>query len=59
MKIFGIGTDIVNISRMEKSLKKKVTLLKIESFLKMKLDTVRKKRNLPNFLPKDLLQKRL
>ncbi len=59
MKIFGIGTDIVNINRMEKSLKKMVTFLKIESFLKMKSVTVKKKKNLHIFLLKDLPQRRL
>ena len=32
MKIFGIGTDIVNIKRMEKSLKKNSRKLKYKIF---------------------------
>ena len=65
MKILGIGTDIVNINRINKALKlngtkfKNKIFSKIEFFLKMKLVTVKKKRNPHNFLLKDLLQRRL
>ena len=59
MKIFGIGTDIVNISRMEKSLKKNGNSFKNRIFSKDEISYCEKKRNLHNFLPKDLLQKRL
>ena len=34
MKIFGIGTDIVNIKRMEKSIKKKNKTFKNKIFSK-------------------------
>ena len=59
MKIFGIGTDIVNINRMEKSLKKNGSFFKNRIFSKKEISYCEKKRNLPNFLLKDLLQRRL
>ena len=45
MKIFGIGTDIVNIKRMEKSLKKYGSNFKNRIFSKMKLFIVKKKKS--------------
>ena len=45
MKIFGIGTDIVNIKRMEKSLKKNGVLFKNKIFSKNEINYCEKKRN--------------
>ena len=59
MKIFGIGTDIVNIKRMEKSLKRHAVNLKIIYFLKMKLHIVKIKKIQPHFTQKGLQQKKL
>ena len=58
MKIFGIGTDIVNIKRMKKTLKGKNNNFKKKIFLKMKLFIVKRKRTLLLFMQKDLLLKR-
>ena len=59
MKIFGIGTDIVNIKRMEKSLKRHGTKFKKRVFSEKKLIIVRKKRTPAPFTQKDLLPKKL
>ena len=59
MKIFGIGTDIVNIKRMEKLSKKNNKTFKLRIFSKMKLPIVIKKKIPLHFIPKDLLLKRL
>ena len=45
MKIFGIGTDIVNIKRMEKSLKKNGHNFKNRVFSKNEIDYCEKKKN--------------
>ena len=45
MKIFGIGTDIVNIKRMEKSLKKYGFKFKKKIFSKREILYCEKKRN--------------
>ena len=45
MKIFGIGTDIVNIKRMEKSLKQYGNKFKKKIFSKSEIDYCEKKRN--------------
>ena len=59
MKIFGIGTDIVNIKRMEKILKKNGKDFKSrEFFQKVKLTTVKRKKILFLFTLKDLRQKK-
>ena len=58
MKIFGLGTDIVNIKRLEKILKKKIIVLSLEFFLKMKFYIVIKKIILFHFMQKDMQQKK-
>jgi len=45
MKIFGIGTDIVNIKRMENSLKKSKKLFKKRIFSKNEINYCDKKNN--------------
>ena len=45
MKIFGIGTDIVNIKRMEKTLKKNGNIFKNKIFSKKEITYCEKKRN--------------
>jgi len=45
MKIFGIGTDIVNIKRLEKSLKKNGTHFKNRIFSKNEIIYCEKKKN--------------
>jgi len=45
MKIFGIGTDIVNIKRMEKSLKNKSISFKKNIFSKNEITYCEKKKN--------------
>ena len=45
MKIFGIGTDIVNIKRMEKSLKKYGNKFKNKIFSKNEISYCEKKKN--------------
>tara|TARA_Y100000590_G_C15226103_1_gene828193 strand:- start:164 stop:556 length:393 start_codon:yes stop_codon:yes gene_type:complete len=52
MKIFGIGTDIVNIKRMEKSLKKKGSKFKNKIFSKKEINYCEKKRNPSSFYAK-------
>ena len=45
MKIFGIGTDIVNIKRMEKSIKKNGVVFKNKIFSKNEINYCEKKKN--------------
>jgi len=45
MKIFGIGTDIVNIKRIEKSLKKNKSTFKNKIFSKKEISYCEKKKN--------------
>ena len=45
MKIFGIGTDIVNIKRLEKSLKKNGSKFKRKIFSKNEIVYWEKKKN--------------
>ena len=45
MKIFGIGTDIVNIVRMEKSLKRHGSKFKNNIFSKNEITYCEKKKN--------------
>ena len=45
MKIFGIGTDIVNIKRMERTLKGKNNKLKRRIFSKNEITYCEKKKN--------------
>ena len=45
MKIFGIGTDIVNIKRMEKSIRKRKKLFKKKIFSKNEINYCDKKNN--------------
>ena len=52
MKIFGIGTDIVNIKRMEKSLKKKGDSFKKKIFSKNEIIYCEKKKNPSSFYAK-------
>ena len=59
MKIFGIGTDIVNIKRMEKLLKKNNKTFKLRIFSKDEITYCDKKKIPLHFIPKDLLPKRL
>ena len=59
MKIFGIGTDIVNIKRMEKSLKRQGSKFKNNIFSKNEISYCEKKKNSGAFYAKDLLLKKL
>ena len=52
MKIFGIGTDIVNINRMRKSLKKNNANFKKKIFSKDEIIYCEKKRNPASFYAK-------
>ena len=52
MKIFGIGTDIVNIKRMEKILKKNGKNFKSRVFSKGEISYCEKKKNPPSFFAK-------
>ena len=52
MKIFGIGTDIVNIKRLEKSLKKNGTHFKNRIFSKNEIIYCEKKKNSAAFYAK-------
>ena len=45
MKIFGIGTDIVNIKRMEKSIRKNGVVFKNKIFSKNEINYCEKKKN--------------
>ena len=58
MNIFGIGTDIVNIKRIQNSLKK-TKILKKEYLLNLKPKYVKKELIKLIVLPKDLLPKKL
>ena len=59
MKIFGIGTDIVNIKRLEKSLKLYNKKFKENIFTKNEITYCEKKRIQVHFMQKDLLLKKL
>ena len=52
MKIFGIGTDIVNIKRMEKSLKRHGTKFKKRVFSEKEINYCEKKKNSGAFYAK-------
>ena len=52
MKIFGIGTDIVNIKRMEKSIKKNGNNFKSKIFSKNEILYCEKKKNPSSFYAK-------
>ena len=52
MKIFGIGTDIVNIKRMEKSLKRHGSKLKNNIFSKSEITYCENKKNSSAFYAK-------
>jgi holo-[acyl-carrier protein] synthase len=52
MKIFGIGTDIVNINRIEKSLKKGGNKFKEKIFTKKEIVYCDKKKNSASFYAK-------
>ena len=52
MKIFGIGTDIVNIKRMEKFLKKKGNSFKKKIFSKNEIIYCERKKNPSSFYAK-------
>ena len=52
MNIFGIGTDIVNIKRMEKLLKKNSDTFKKRIFSKNEITYCEKKKNPPTFYAK-------
>jgi holo-[acyl-carrier protein] synthase len=52
MKIFGIGTDIVNISRLEKILKRRNHHFKNKIFTKNEIKYCEKKRNSVSFYAK-------
>ena len=59
MKIFGIGTDIVNIKRMEKSLKQYGNKFKSNIFSKNEITYCEKKKIQVHFTLKDLQLKKL
>ena len=59
MNIFGIGTDIVNIKRMEKLLKRNSDIFKKRIFSKNEITYCEKKKIHPRFMQKDLQLKRL
>jgi holo-[acyl-carrier protein] synthase len=52
MKIFGIGTDIVNIKRMEETLRKNGTAFKKRVFSKDEINYCQKKKNPSRFFAK-------
>ena len=52
MKIFGIGTDIVNIKRMDNSLKKNGDIFKNRVFSKKEIAYCEKKKNSSSFYAK-------
>ena len=58
MKIFGIGTDIVNIKRVEHSLKRYGFSFKNKIFSKKEISYCDKKKIPVLFMQKDLLLKR-
>ena len=45
MKIFGIGTDIVNIKRMEKTLRENGAAFKKRVFSRIEINCCQKKKN--------------
>ena len=59
MKIFGIGTDIISIKRINSSIKKGGFNFKKKYFLIEKSVIVKKKKILLPFMLKDLLPKKL
>ena len=59
MKIFGIGTDIVNIRRFDKSLKRHGNRFKNRIFSKKEINYCEKKKIQVHFMQKDLLLKKL
>ena len=59
MNIYGIGTDIVNIIRMENSLKKYGIKFKNKIFSKNEIIYCEKKKILLFILQKDLLPRKL
>ena len=59
MKIFGIGTDIVNIKRMDISFKKHGFIFKKKYSPKKKFLTVKAKKAQVVFMQRDLLLKKL
>ena len=58
MKIFGIGTDIVNIKRMEKTLRKNNKAFKSRIFSKKEINYCNSKKHSSAFLQKDMLQRK-
>ena len=58
MKIFGIGTDIVNIKRMNNLLKKRGSKFKNRVFTNKEIFYCDKKKILARFFQKDLLLKK-
>ena len=54
MKIFGIGTDIVNIKRIEKSIKKRGNKFKEKVFSRSEILYCEKKKNSGSFYAKRL-----
>ena len=59
MNIFGIGTDIVNIKRLRKSLKKNGNKFKNKVFTQSEINYCESKKILAHIMLKDLLPKRL
>ena len=59
MEIFGIGTDIVNIKRIDRSLKRHGILFKSKIFSKKEVSYCEKKKIPVLFMLKDLRQKKL
>ena len=59
MKIFGIGTDIVNIKRIENSLKRRGSSFKKKYFLKKKFYIVTKRKIHTLIMQKGLLLRKL
>tara|TARA_B100000686_G_C16630425_1_gene884348 strand:+ start:276 stop:455 length:180 start_codon:yes stop_codon:yes gene_type:complete len=59
MKIFGLGTDIVNIKRLEKIIKKDKNTFKSRIFSKKEILYCDKKKILFHIMQKDMLQKKL
>ena len=52
MRIFGIGTDIINIKRMEKTLKKNNSRFKMRIFSKEEISYCENKKNSHSFFAK-------
>ena len=59
MSIYGIGTDIINISRIEKILKKNKIKFKKKIFTKKEIFYCDSKKILHHTMQKDLLPKKL